>query len=118
VNKLNAAFEKFDVLLMPTTPGVAFPLGMNRDPVEVYHEDLYTVLGNIYGGPAMQIPLCKINVPVTGSSSGSESKLDLKVQNGLPMGLQILSGLRKENKVVEVAKKLEEMIGWKGLENV
>ena len=48
-----AAFEQVDVLVSPTTPFVAFPLGSRTaDPYQMYLADLYTIPTNLYGGPA------------------------------------------------------------------
>ena len=68
----NKILEKFDLLLLPTTPGTAFNIGAINDPVKMYLEDIFTVLANLSGLPAINIP------------SGNHS-------NGLPIGLQAIA---------------------------
>ena len=67
------AYERFDVLLAPTTPSVAFPLGAKTaDPLEMYLADLFTIPSNLAGHPAMSVPFA----------------LDAQ---GLPVGVQVLA---------------------------
>jgi len=54
----DAVFEKYDFIIGPTTPNVAWKMGeRSEDPIQMYLEDFYTVPANIYGGPAMTIPM-------------------------------------------------------------
>ena len=50
------AFEQCDILLGPTAPSPAFPIGADLDPVSMYLNDVYTVNSNIAGIPAISIP--------------------------------------------------------------
>ena len=50
------AFKQCDILLGPTTPSPAFPIGADLDPVSMYLNDVYTVNSNIAGIPALSIP--------------------------------------------------------------
>src|SRR6266568_5143295 len=69
--EFDAAFERFDVLLTPTAPGVAFKIGEKvDDPLQMYLNDVFTLPVNIAGLPGISVP-CGF----TG---------------GLPVGLQIL----------------------------
>ena len=53
-----AAFEQADVLVSPTTPTTAFPLGERLDdPLAMYLADLCTIPSNLAGGPAMSLPV-------------------------------------------------------------
>ena len=66
-NSFAAAFEKFDVVLTPTTPTTAFEIGKNiTDPITMYLNDICTVSVNIAGLPAISIPCgCdKENMPI------------------------------------------------------
>lgn len=65
-------FEKYDFLLMPTTPTTAFPIGdKTEDPLQMYLADIFTVQANVAGNPAISIP------------NGTDAQ-------GMPMGLQMM----------------------------
>ncbi len=84
----SAAFEKVDVLLSPTTPTVAFPLGERvDDPTAMYATDLATVPANLAGVPALSMP-CGL-------------------ANGLPVGLQIMAPALADERMYRVAGALE-----------
>lgn len=88
------AFEKCDVLVMPVTYGEAFKIGeKNNDPVTMYLEDMFTVVANIAGIPAISVPYAK-------------------GENYMPIGLQILSKQLGEADVYTVANFVEK--NWKG----
>ncbi len=70
ISHYQKAFEKCDIVLLPTSPTPAFPLGSIQDPVEMYKQDLFTISANIAGLPAISIP-----------SGFSEEK---------PLGLQLI----------------------------
>lgn len=72
----NAAFEKVDIIMMPTAPAPAFKIGEKAsDPVSMYLEDIFTVTANLTGLPAMSIPAGR-----TTSSGGADR---------LPVGIQL-----------------------------
>lgn len=72
-NQISAIFKKYDFILMPTAPSVAFKFGeKTSDPTEMYLADIYTVLANLVGTPAISLPLAK----------NSE---------GLPIGIQLMA---------------------------
>lgn len=51
-------FKDFDVILLPTTPSVAFKIGEKMDdPIAMYLADIYTVMANLVGIPAISLPL-------------------------------------------------------------
>jgi hypothetical protein len=82
-------FKEYDFLLMPTTPGTAFSLGTkNKDPLEMYFADIFTVWSNLAGVPAINIPYGK----------------DLA---GMPIGLQIHAGPFKEMDMLDFAAFIE-----------
>jgi aspartyl-tRNA(Asn)/glutamyl-tRNA(Gln) amidotransferase subunit A len=86
-----AAFEAADVLIAPTTPFVAFPLGSRTsDPYQMYLADLYTIPSNLYGGPAISVP--------SGTSEG------------LPVGLQIMAPTMADDRMYRVAAALESAL--------
>jgi aspartyl-tRNA(Asn)/glutamyl-tRNA(Gln) amidotransferase subunit A len=60
VNQTEELFKKFDIIILPTAPSTAFEAGkMQKDPVEMYLADIYTVYANLTGNPAISIPLFK-----------------------------------------------------------
>lgn len=83
-----AIFESCDFLLTPTTPGTAFPINKKfDDPTKLYLEDIFTVMANITGIPAISIP------------AGRHS-------NGLPIGLQLMASKHEEYKLFEISHQL------------
>ncbi len=84
-------FKDYDILITPTTPTTAFKLGEMKDPLEMYHADIFTVPVNIAGIPAISIP------------SGFDTK-------GLPIGLQIMGPHFGEAKILHAAYALEKML--------
>ncbi|MBT4656492.1 MAG: Asp-tRNA(Asn)/Glu-tRNA(Gln) amidotransferase subunit GatA, partial [Actinobacteria bacterium] len=67
------AYEKFDLLISPTAPTTAFPLGdKTEDPMQMYLQDVCTIPSNLAGHPAMSVPF----------GVGDD---------GLPVGVQILA---------------------------
>jgi aspartyl-tRNA(Asn)/glutamyl-tRNA(Gln) amidotransferase subunit A len=88
-----AAFERFDVLLSPTSPTVAFKLGeRTANPLAMYLADVLTIPPNMAGLPSISIPC--------GLSSG------------LPVGLQIIGPQFAENTIFRVGHALERVIGF------
>lgn len=84
-------FQKVDCLIMPTTSGPAFKLREKRaDPLNMYLSDVYTIPINLAGLPAISVPIGKID--------------------NLPVGLQIIGNYFEEDKILRVAKVIEEML--------
>ena len=89
-----AAWEKCDLLLTPTAPSAAFPLGEKQeDPLAMYLNDVFTVPASLAGLPAMAVP------------GGLNSA-------GLPLGLQIIGKPLDEQGVLNAALALEERAGF------
>ncbi|WP_117210173.1 Asp-tRNA(Asn)/Glu-tRNA(Gln) amidotransferase subunit GatA [Allorhizocola rhizosphaerae] len=87
-----AAFEQVDVIVSPTTPFVAFPLGSRTsDPYQMYLADLYTIPTNLYGGPAISVP-CGLS-------------------EGLPVGLQIMAPTMADDRMYRVGAAVESVVG-------
>lgn len=87
-NKVNEIFTEYDFILSPTTPGTAFKFGQKgADPIAMYLEDIFTVLANITGHPAISVP--------TGKHS-----------NGMPFGVQLTGKLFEESELFAVAKSI------------
>ncbi|MEW6407368.1 MAG: Asp-tRNA(Asn)/Glu-tRNA(Gln) amidotransferase subunit GatA [Patescibacteria group bacterium] len=84
IEDFKKAFEKFDLLVTPTTPTVAFKLGEKiQDPLAMYMSDILTVPVNIAGLPALSLPCGFIGK--------------------LPVGLQIIGDYYNEKKLLEGA---------------
>jgi aspartyl-tRNA(Asn)/glutamyl-tRNA(Gln) amidotransferase subunit A len=88
-----AAFEHFDVLVSPTSPTVAFPIGAkSQDPLAMYLSDLLTIPSCMAGLPGLNIP-CGLS-------------------EGLPVGLQLVGPQFAENTLFRVGHALEKAIGF------
>jgi aspartyl-tRNA(Asn)/glutamyl-tRNA(Gln) amidotransferase subunit A len=91
----HAAFERFDLVVTPTAPSVAFELGAKTDdPWAMYINDYCTVPISLAGIPAISIP------------SG--------LSEGLPVGFQIAGPAFSENRILDAAYALEQAIGFDG----
>jgi len=88
------AFEHVDVIVAPTTPGVAFKLGEREDPLQMYLNDVFTIPVNLAGLPGLSMP--------AGFT-----------QNGLPIGLQIIGKAFDEATILKVAKAYEAATPWR-----
>jgi aspartyl-tRNA(Asn)/glutamyl-tRNA(Gln) amidotransferase subunit A len=98
-----AAYERVDLILTPTAPGVAFALGeKTADPWAMYLSDYFTVPMSLAGIPAISIP-CGL--------SGAGEALGLNGR-GLPVGLQITGPAFSENRLLDAAFALERAIGF------
>jgi aspartyl-tRNA(Asn)/glutamyl-tRNA(Gln) amidotransferase subunit A len=84
------AFHKVDLLIGPTTPTTAFKFNSTSKPLEMYLNDVLTVPINLAQIPALSIPVGLLN--------------------GLPAGLQIIGPHLGEKKVLQLAKKIEELV--------
>ena len=87
------AFARVDVIVAPTTPGVAFKHGEKEDPIAMYLNDVFTVGGNLAGLPAVSIRC--------GFSAA-----------GLPIGLQVIGRAFDEPRVLRVAHAYEQATSW------
>jgi aspartyl-tRNA(Asn)/glutamyl-tRNA(Gln) amidotransferase subunit A len=86
-----AAYEDFDVLLSPTAPGTAFPLGAKTaDPLTMYLNDVCTIPSNLAGHPAISVPF----------GTGDD---------GLPVGVQVLAPALGETVMFQAAAVLEAL---------
>jgi len=82
------AFSQVDLLLTPTSPNAAFPIGAELDPLDMYLNDVFTVSTNLAGLPAMSVPAA------------------LNAQN-LPLGLQLIGPAFGEEKMIAAGAALE-----------
>lgn len=86
------AFQKFDILISPTSPTPAFKFGEKSDnPIQMYLQDIFTISVNLAGIPAISIP-CGIS-------------------NGLPVGLQLMGKPFGEGTLFSAAYAYEQNTG-------
>ncbi|MEA5421049.1 Asp-tRNA(Asn)/Glu-tRNA(Gln) amidotransferase subunit GatA [Spirulina sp. CCNP1310] len=90
----DAAFEKVDILVCPTSPTTAFKAGEKTDdPLAMYLSDLMTIPVNLAGLPGISIPC------------GFDSQ-------GLPIGMQLISKVLREDLLFQVAHAYEQSTEW------
>ena len=90
----DVAFERFDALIGPTSPSVAFRLGeKTADPIEMYLSDVCTIPVNLAGLPGLSLP-CGVG-------------------GGLPIGLQIVGKPFDEMTVLRAAYALEQAVAFR-----
>jgi aspartyl-tRNA(Asn)/glutamyl-tRNA(Gln) amidotransferase subunit A len=88
------AFEQVDVLVSPTAPSTAFKAGdKTTDPLSMYLIDLMTIPVNLAGLPGISVPC------------GFDGQ-------GLPIGLQIIGNVLREDQVLQVAYAYEQATEW------
>ena len=84
------AFDTVDVLLTPTSPSTAFGFGAHsEDPLAMYLADLLTIPANMAGLPAISLP-CGFDTA------------------GLPIGVQLITGVLQEERLLQVAWHYEQ----------
>ena len=90
MNEFNKAFEKYDVLLTPTSPTVAFDIGSkSNNPLEMYLADICTVSVNIGGLPGISIP-CGVD------------------KSNMPIGMQLIGNKFQEGIILNAAYTFEQ----------
>ena len=95
MNEFNKAFEKYDVILTPTSPTVAFDIGSKTSkPLEMYLTDICTVSINIAGLPAISIP-CGVD------------------KEGMPVGMQLIGNKFCEETILNTAYTFEQKIKFR-----
>jgi aspartyl-tRNA(Asn)/glutamyl-tRNA(Gln) amidotransferase subunit A len=91
-NDFQKAFNKYDVLISPTTPTPPFSFGSKSNPLEMYMNDIMTIPVNLAGIPALSMPCGMVN--------------------GLPMGLHLMGNLLEDKKLFSIAKRIEKILGF------
>ena len=90
------AFEKCDVILGPSAPSVAFPIGDKKeDPLKMYMQDVYTISTNLAGLPSLSMP-------------GG-------LMNNLPVGIQLIGNYFSEAKLLNIAHIFQTNTNWHNL---
>jgi aspartyl-tRNA(Asn)/glutamyl-tRNA(Gln) amidotransferase subunit A len=89
-------FERFDAVVTPTSPNVAFALGAKtQDPLAMYLNDLFTIPTSLAGLPGASVPA--------------------GLANDLPVGLQIVGKALDESTVLRIAHAYEQSTEWHNL---
>ena len=95
VNEFNKAFEKYDVILTPTSPTVAFDIGSkSNNPLEMYLADICTVSVNVAGLPGISIP-CGVD------------------KEKMPIGMQLIGNKFCEETILNAAYTFEQAIKFR-----
>ena len=95
MKEFNDAFEKYDVILTPTSPTVAFDIGSKTtNPLEMYLSDICTVSVNIAGLPGISIP-CGVD------------------SQGMPIGMQLIGNKFCEETILNAAYTFEQKIKFR-----
>jgi aspartyl-tRNA(Asn)/glutamyl-tRNA(Gln) amidotransferase subunit A len=88
------AFTKCDVILTPTAPSAAFPIGENQnDPIAMYMNDVFTIPASLAGLPGLALPI--------GLS-----------KSGLPLGLQLIGRAFDEETIFKTADIIEREVNF------
>ncbi|WP_049556803.1 Asp-tRNA(Asn)/Glu-tRNA(Gln) amidotransferase subunit GatA [Nonomuraea sp. SBT364] len=91
--EFEAAYHQVDVLISPTTPTTAFPIGERADdPMAMYLADLYTIPSNLTGNAAISVPC------------------GLADEDGLPVGLQIMAPVLGDDRCYRVGAAVEKAL--------
>ena len=94
-NEFDKAFENYDVILIPTSPSVAFGIGeKSNNPLEMYLADICTVSVNIAGLPGISIP-CGVD------------------SNGMPIGMQLIGNKFCEETILNAAYTYEQATNFR-----
>jgi aspartyl-tRNA(Asn)/glutamyl-tRNA(Gln) amidotransferase subunit A len=89
----DTVFERFDAVVTPTSPNVAFPIGSKtQDPLAMYLNDLFTIPTSLAGLPGASVPA--------------------GLSDGLPVGLQIVGKALDESTVFRIAHAYEQATDW------
>ena len=94
-NEFDKAFEKYDVILTPTSPTVAFETGTkSNNPLEMYLADICTVSINIAGLPGISVP-CGVD------------------SNNMPIGMQLIGNRFSEETLLNAAYTYEKATNFR-----
>ncbi|MEO7924129.1 MAG: Asp-tRNA(Asn)/Glu-tRNA(Gln) amidotransferase subunit GatA [Chitinophagaceae bacterium] len=91
-DKIELVFNDFDFIILPTSPVTAFKTGEKMDdPIAMYLADIYTVMANLAGIPAISLPL-------------------FRHSNGMPFGLQVMAKRFDEVSLLQVSASLLDQV--------
>jgi aspartyl-tRNA(Asn)/glutamyl-tRNA(Gln) amidotransferase subunit A len=88
VEHTDLIFKDFDILILPTSPTTAFPIGEKMsDPIAMYLADIYTVYANLTGIPGISLPL-------------------FTHTNGMPFGVQAMASRFNELSLLQFSHQM------------
>lgn len=88
-DNLKQIFSDYDFILTPTSPTTAFKFGeKGSDPIAMYLADIFTVLSNLTGTPAISLPLAKSS------------------KNNMPIGIQLMAASMQDEKLLDFSEAL------------
>ena len=87
------AWKRVDVIVAPTTPGVAFKMGEKEDPLSMYLNDIFTIPVNLSGLPGISVP--------AGFTAA-----------GLPIGVQLIGRAFDEATLLRVTRAYQRVTDW------
>jgi aspartyl-tRNA(Asn)/glutamyl-tRNA(Gln) amidotransferase subunit A len=91
IHEFDVAFKDVDYMVGPVAPTTAFKIGQNAsDPLQMYLSDVMTVAANLTGMPAISVPA--------------------GMDQGLPVGLQLMAPQRQDRQLLGLAKQAEELL--------
>lgn len=97
--QVESVFDQYDVILTPTVPTPSFPVGLPTPPTHTHRNIVswvyYTYPFNLTGHPASSVPV--------GFST-----------DGLPIGLQAVTGIKQETRLLQLSRQLEQAKPWGG----
>lgn len=93
--EFSKTFANYDIILTPTVPEVAWKIGAKTDdPLKVYLADMYTIPANMWGLPAMSIPMGMV-----------EDQWEM-----MPTGIQLIADKRAEDKLFAFGRYIEKIV--------
>ncbi len=92
-DEFNTIFEEADLILSPVAPSVAPKIGANKDPLEMYKSDMYTLGVNLAGLPGISVPVAKND-------------------EGMPVGLQFIAKAFDEKTLFNGAASMEKAVNY------
>lgn len=96
IQDFTKAFEACDLLLTPTAPNAAFPLGASASQTDAYLNDMFTIPTSLAGLPAISVP----------AATNAQ---------GLPLGLQLIGKPLDEQSVLNAGLALQQAAGFDAL---
>ena len=92
-NEFQQAFQNCDLIAGPAAPSVAWKIGADKDPLDDYLADIFTLPASLAGLPGMSHPV--------GFGNG-----------GMPVGLQLIGNYLQESSLLNAAHRFQQATDW------